>query len=1327
MSTFHSHGENPQGSSPSISNNANSRSFWFLLTLALEKAKIAVEHDNQGRIPEAIKLYQDSINLLGVVFHRTQEEDHKSRLRHFRETYSERIAVLQSAPQQNQESQSSSVENAATRLKTSTSGSDENNAIPSVDTDLQSQFPNNGSQATSTHSPRSGGDDSKHPITPQSTKIAVSRDESGNANKGSGLSFEYRPLHKEQKPQSNRTSISISTTEHRKSQSLEYPPLVHDVDARSMKTQSFHSDEDIRPSFDDPGYTDSLVFDMSKLATHYSGSESEIQKSSQPELTLSPLNTTPLPAGVRSEMEQYDRVIVDGSNMEHEGDNQSRNLRSQKSLPALLGSNHLSPISIPQGEAIPTIPDYLKSAQSYSQTNSESASTQNLHESRNSYQDRLNGSKNGLSRGFGRKILESIRPSASRTSPSITSPSSYGFSNEYSSDHGEVPESPAVNVSNSSGGVSNLKTRVKIMDLKQSALASTSSLGKMDNVPISRPRSKTIDTSLDPELKHDSQQSADKLVPMRNTVRSLSESTTNQPNTTGMNHTESLDQIVKPSKHAAPSNVAKIRDWFQSGGQTQPSSSSSQKDAPIKPSGSSSKLANLFRRKQSIPNLSEEGRKGSDMYSADNARYQGIPNLQTLSLSSVVSRQPTLLSSASTPMLSEPPQHLSHAELPPLPTSVTNSQQKTSPTRRRRMSIISNDSTSNDLNDLAKSSSVSSIKECLGQPKSDSLKADDVSSIESEENRPLGDDDDDADEKEYDTSEMKDIYHKALSVDMKEDKSSLADSILRDDNIDNDGMISLAEPDESLGYLQQKTPKLADECSTANILNPKPKPIPKYATSQQQLVFNPRITIDDVEADILDAVAEYQEDGMTGAYQQPTRSPASLYPFWKMRTLLSSMVKSGAYITPSLYIPRRMWFQVEIRVYAVEAKMVAIDQLVDVLSHASNLRVPEINMEHLSIADSPVRKGELDQLLKACNDVSRWLDDVEKVFDQVRKNLSKKLKFISPVHSSSSVSHQRQRSTTLLGAGSQSPKPDEASSFGGNPSAATRVQGQHRGSNGALTAGFGWNDGSTAVDREASLEDNAKENRPSNPTIHNMASSQSLANAQGRFRGFGKLGKSVDKLYSNMQKDKVDNTKEYSFALNRLFSAFLQIEGWYTYFSTLAYHQEIIDYFPNSVKASSSFDQRSSTATEQQDNHSHSDKQSRKAKRRSVYFLPSKTSNISSHPPPPPLPAIASTPVVSESDNAGIESNCNSDPSVQPPQSSVPQQSSGNKSSFSTGQRTGTRWAAEAATNGSPAAIYARLVRLSEWSDQVVVAWVIRDVQVMLGKYTRRLRESITD
>ncbi|KAJ1678139.1 hypothetical protein EV182_004694 [Spiromyces aspiralis] len=45
----------------------------------------------------------------------------------------------------------------------------------------------------------------------------------------------------------------------------------------------------------------------------------------------------------------------------------------------------------------------------------------------------------------------------------------------------------------------------------------------------------------------------------------------------------------------------------------------------------------------------------------------------------------------------------------------------------------------------------------------------------------------------------------------------------------------------------------------------------------------------------------------------------------------------------------------------------------------------------------------------------------------------------------------------------------------------------------------------------------------------------------------------------------------------------------------------------------------------------------------------------------------------------------------------------------------------------SPASLYLRLVRLSEWSDQVIVAWVIRDVQVMLGKYIKRLRESMTE
>ncbi|KAJ1959552.1 hypothetical protein GGI12_004276, partial [Dipsacomyces acuminosporus] len=61
----------------------NTRSFRFLLTLALRKAQTAVTLDNGGRVDEAVRTYREAISMLGLVLSRTNEEDGRQRLLHF--------------------------------------------------------------------------------------------------------------------------------------------------------------------------------------------------------------------------------------------------------------------------------------------------------------------------------------------------------------------------------------------------------------------------------------------------------------------------------------------------------------------------------------------------------------------------------------------------------------------------------------------------------------------------------------------------------------------------------------------------------------------------------------------------------------------------------------------------------------------------------------------------------------------------------------------------------------------------------------------------------------------------------------------------------------------------------------------------------------------------------------------------------------------------------------------------------------------------------------------------------------------------------------------
>ncbi|KAJ1672198.1 hypothetical protein EV182_007252, partial [Spiromyces aspiralis] len=208
-----------------------------------------------------------------------------------------------------------------------------------------------------------------------------------------------------------------------------------------------------------------------------------------------------------------------------------------------------------------------------------------------------------------------------------------------------------------------------------------------------------------------------------------------------------------------------------------------------------------------------------------------------------------------------------------------------------------------------------------------------------------------------------------------------------------------------------------------------------------------------------------------------------------VRMLLTSIIRSGAYITPSLYIPRRIWFQTEIRVYAVETKLAAIEQIVFTLSQAQSITLPELSLLFTTAPASATdddggqhRRREAEMLAAACMEVTQWLDEVERMAEQVRRMLSKKLKFISPArqgfqHGAAVAGHhQRQMSTTMASMGSpKSPNLDQGSGsdqiFGsdsvppaggaaaageaGNGSTGRQQPGHYRGSNAATISGGG--------------------------------------------------------------------------------------------------------------------------------------------------------------------------------------------------------------------------------------------------------------------------------
>ncbi|KAJ1814193.1 hypothetical protein LPJ75_002873, partial [Coemansia sp. RSA 2598] len=145
----------------------------------------------------------------------------------------------------------------------------------------------------------------------------------------------------------------------------------------------------------------------------------------------------------------------------------------------------------------------------------------------------------------------------------------------------------------------------------------------------------------------------------------------------------------------------------------------------------------------------------------------------------------------------------------------------------------------------------------------------------------------------------------------------------------------------------------------------------------------------------------------------PKSSPLS--PLWFVNTLHRSMVTSGAYITTSLFIPRRLWFQTGIRVAAIETKLGVLAQLtqsfasinpllalpdVDVLLANNVMPKPDEQLSETTPweAEEPGyrQNAEKDSLHKSCVALHHWLNNLEESLESNRRLLGKKLKFVNP-------------------------------------------------------------------------------------------------------------------------------------------------------------------------------------------------------------------------------------------------------------------------------------------------------------------------------------------
>ncbi|KAJ2848088.1 hypothetical protein GGI22_005809 [Coemansia erecta] len=278
--------------------------------------------------------------------------------------------------------------------------------------------------------------------------------------------------------------------------------------------------------------------------------------------------------------------------------------------------------------------------------------------------------------------------------------------------------------------------------------------------------------------------------------------------------------------------------------------------------------------------------------------------------------------------------------------------------------------------------------------------------------------------------------------------------------------------------------------------------------------------------------------------------------------------------------------------------------------------------------------------------------------------------------------------------------------------------------------------------------------------------------SNSRFKGFGKLGKSVDKIYSNIQKEKLDDTSVYATALQRLFEASMALEAAMNYFSRVASDADMAGWFTEVPPSPSSLANKRRTQNRGQGG-------SDSSIRGPIASPLTAQTTVAAEPPP-----ASSVNTLSErkSSNTSISINSATEKVNRRRSNYFGQRQSGSGGNgngladFGEGTRNGgsrsgvkprgesfstipmiapampmaTSGAALGAIGGgrfvlaqspiknpllyvqqgkgrAPGVIYARLVRIAEWLNQVLLAWVVRDLQVLYAKYIKRLREWVVE
>ncbi|KAJ2062658.1 hypothetical protein GGI17_002266 [Coemansia sp. S146] len=1362
-------GAGPTATSPTADPGSgggnNTRSFRFLLTLALRKAQTAVTLDNGGHVEEAIRTYREAISMLGLVLSRTNEEDGRQRLLHFRQTYSDRVSVLSSLRPPAAEAHSS-----ANPTSPQTRDFQAEGGIPNTLADSQDTVHRPG-ETTHVAGDQQNGGRHRTPLAPASPLTIPERALERPPAINTGGAFVAK------RSGSESGSASGSPTTWRSSPSREaptlspvilnkpLPPLITGEKSprniarkTSMASLVSSAQSDMhQPSLVSAEEEDEADTELASAAGKPSTGGSAIPVASHS------VGNAEEQGGSSSAKRSEDLKADKRKAKDDEKANRRQSIKNQRSLPAMFGIGLKSKSEPKNAPPVPQLPA------------AESPNGPNL----------------------GRRLFGALRSnqnSESQTAKPVVA----------STDADSMPKRSSARRN------TNMSTESGVM---------ADSLLQSD--PAIESPAATRDVSRRPSVANSSNMAV-VVAPTDEDIDMV------DARLNGIAGRTSVDAEVPPPtppKNSPPA-TSKVAPALTAASSTQTLTREQKRQ-----SNAAHRLAGLFKRKPSIPDIPVSGVQAYPKLGLESSKHSGQSQQQQPMPASaahhILPKDRRLSTSASTPNLIEAAAAAANSDQPALAVYAATERgdippMPAPPTLRPSISGVS--STANPTVDFVIDSNFSESKQldlqrkARGDSLSDAALSSNTSLLRIDERRLMR-----QVQQPHATTRppLKIATRSAAEVSMfVPDTMSLASAPL---TASVDG-----------GAVRSRKSSIAAPGGSQSILSRSGNAGSAAAGASGQASYG-RPTLVDIEEDQRLEMFEphfgtfHQDIGSA----PPKSSPLS--SLWFIATLHRSMVSSGAHLTPSLFIPRRLWYQAGIRIAAIDTKLGVLAQLTQSFASVSSLvSLPDIDAllsppapnngkleegERRRAETAPwesedarsrVGSYERDAFHKSCVALHHWLNKLEESLDGNRRMLAKKLKFVNPsstattagstngsgmaVPSSSSLSiltapaaissDSLHASVTHLpsfatGAGSLESSQLTNTSF---PSL-TLSNGDIHASNqlvslsplspaaelpehsrvsdarlnevgGSITIGSGISGG-------ASIMNASKD----------QLSKDQMANA--RFKGLGKLGKSVDRLYSNIQKEKLDDTSMYVAALQRMFEAAMVLETLLHYFSRIASDADMAGWFTDvpqspvslagkrpqlsrntpdtgsrgptsssplttqatlvsepsassigSATAQSAAGRKSSNASISAPG-AGADKKNR---RRSNYFGQRQNSTSGPADSTDNIPGMIITrtsskprgesfsvvprlvPTVPSAGAASSIHNFASGRFV------VPQSPIKNPMSY-----------VQQGKGRAPGVLYARLVKVAEWLNQVLLAWVVRDLQVLFAKYIKRLREWVIE